>query len=137
MSGCNAGYICQGGKTYPVSWTVSPSGSVFAITALDNSGSAFDPRTTGGGSWEWGACAVSKRHTYDWAQVIPAGGQLFTHNLGLSGYTTLGAGNVSVRNAATGAEISVRVTQFTANSFFITVTNATPQAIITFTGSDK
>lgn len=96
------------------------------------------PVITTGGAVAIGSCDLTRlKHVYDWRQVIPAGTTTLTHNLGLSGYATLGAGNVQARNAATGAEISVRATNFTANSFDISVTNATPLAIITFTGSDK
>lgn len=120
--------------TYSSTATQPTMGALVRTVYTDAAGAIVN---TTGGTVTLGQCSVSKLHTYDWAQIIPAGGQLFTHNLGLSGYATLGAGNVTVRNAATGAEIAVRVTAFTANSFFITVTNATPQAIITFTGSDK
>lgn len=84
-----------------------------------------------------GILNVQPKHTYDWRQVIPAGSTTLTHSLGLNGYATLGAGTVQVRNAATGADIVVRVTAYTANTITIFVPVATPLAVITFTGSDK
>jgi hypothetical protein len=96
------------------------------------------PVDTTGGTVTVGSCELVRfKHVFDWRQVIPAGSTVLTHNLGLSGYATLGAGNVQVRNAATGAEIAVRVTAYTANTITIVVPVATPLAIITFTGSDK
>lgn len=120
--------------TYAASTGVVPTALVRTVFTT----AAGVPVNTTGGTVAVGSCELVRlKHTFDWAQVIPAGGATFTHNLGLSGYATLGAGTVQVRNASTGAEISVRVTGFTANSFTINVTSATPQAIITFTGSDK
>lgn len=96
------------------------------------------PVNTTGGTVAVGSCGIiSFKHTFDWRQVIPAGTTTLTHNLGLSGYATLGAGTVQVRNAATGADIAVRVTAYTANTITIVVPVATPLAVITFTGSDK
>jgi hypothetical protein len=120
--------------TYSGTATQPTMGALVRTIYTDASGAIIN---TTGGTVVLGQCPINKLHTYDWAQVIPAGGVTFMHNLGLSGYATLGAGNVMVRNAATGAEIAVRVTGFTANSFVITVTVPTALALITFTGSDK
>ena len=96
------------------------------------------PVNTAGGTVVVGSCELVRfKHTFDWRQVLPAGTAVLTHNLGLSGYATVGAGTVQVRNAASGAEIAVRVTAYTANTITIAVPVATPLAVITFTGSDK
>ena len=96
------------------------------------------PVVTTGGTVALGSCDLVRfKHTFDWQQALPAGATVLTHNLGVNGYATLGAGTVQVRNAATGAEIAVKVTAYTAKTITIVVPVATPLAVITFTGSDK
>lgn len=51
---CQETFICQGGVTYPVRYTYTRAGAINQITALDGSGSPFDPRANG--SWQWGQC---------------------------------------------------------------------------------
>jgi hypothetical protein len=120
--------------TYAASTGTVPTALV--RTVFTNAAGA--PVNTVGGAVVVGSCEIIRfKHTFDWRQVIAAGTTTLTHNLGVSGYATLGSGTVQVRNAATGAEIAVRVTAYTANTITIVVPVATPLAVITFTGSDK
>lgn len=71
-----------------------------------------------------------KRHTAFVTQPLAAGINIITHNLALSA----GRGIVQVRDAVTGAETLVRATNWTANSYTITVPVAMTSQDITFVG---
>lgn len=118
--GCETYEICVGGKTYFANIMLAPNGTFMSGQYIDENLTRQDLIA---GTFQWGSCSINP--TVDVVRVtqpLVAGNNVITHNLGLSPV------EVEVRNAATGAEIAVRVVAETINTVTINIPVAVASA---------
>jgi hypothetical protein len=115
--GCDILPVCVGGKSYFASIQYNPRGDFLSGSYLDENLQRI-PLTAG--SFAFGSCDAIKTDVARITAALVAGNNVITHNLNKSEV------EVEVRNAATGADVAVRVIAETLNTVTIFVPVATP-----------
>jgi hypothetical protein len=115
--GCDVLPICKGGKTYYASIQYGPRGDFLSGSYIDEN---LAKQSLAAGTFVFGNCDPALYDVVRVTTALAAGNNVITHNLGKAPV------EVEVRNAATGALVSVNVVAETANTITLFAPVASP-----------